>query len=92
MWMLITEYLQMKSFLNNLKNRSKQRVDNFCHNEMSAVKMAMHTVIGVGTITRCVRVALNLGRPLTPFDLGIMAAAIAFESLRAEVIYRIINN
>lgn len=78
---------------NHLKNKLKLRISKFVKPEkMNAAKLALHTIIGVGTVTRCVRVALSLGRPVTPFDLGIMASAVVFEALRAEVLYRLIRN
>lgn len=77
---------------NHLLNKVKKRISKFFEPTMDAASLAMHAVIGVGTVTRCIRVALSLGRPVTPFDLGIMASAVVFEALRAEMIYRLIRS
>lgn len=76
----------------NLTQKLRKRISSLLEPKMDAAGLAMHAVIGVGTVTRCVRVALSLGRPVTPFDLGIMASACIFEALRAEIIYRLIRN
>lgn len=76
----------------NLTQKLRKRISSLLEPKIDAASLAMHAVIGVGTMTRCVRVALSLGRPVTPFDLGIMASAVVFEALRAEIIYRLIRN
>ena len=60
-------------------------------NAVDPAHLTMHSLIGVGTLMRCVRVVSNLGRSLTPIDVGILAAVFVFEHTRAEFVYRVIK-
>lgn len=54
-------------------------------------RLAAHSVVCVGTAIRVTRSLVNLGRPVTPFDLGVVLAAFVFEHMRAELVLRTTN-
>lgn len=74
----------MLTCLNNLRVKLSQ-------GKLDAANVAAHTAMGIGVVCRCVSVASRLGRPLTPFDLGIMAGVVVFEAVRLEVALRLLR-
>lgn len=67
-------------------------LQNFNQSCSVETRLAIHSVVCVGTATRVARSLLNLGRPVTPFDLGVVLAAFVFEHARAELALRTINS